>query len=162
VPLESLVVFVLLVAVFPRALQHLVAEHDGLRLTFRHNGRRCRSHRGGLDILRRGGRGLVAVGTGPLPLLAVLLLVRRLLLSLSVLGRTGGRRERELVRPAAFHGGSPAVSALTAAFALLLAAAQILARLRLRGGIGAAASLAASLATRLWGVREPETGRRQC
>ena len=158
-PLQPLVMLVLLAAVLARALAHLVAEGDRLfGLTLRHHGRRGGggSRHRWLDVLRGGG-GLVAVGAGPLALLPVLLLVGRVLFPLAVLGRAGGGGEGEFVRDGILNGGRPTAAAFSAALALLFAAPQVLAWLRLRGGVGAPAPLAASLAARLWRVGEPET-----
>jgi hypothetical protein len=165
-PLQPLVMLVLLAAVLTRTLQHLVAEHHGggLRLAFRHNRRRFgRRRQRRFNILRRGGgrRGrLVTVRTRPFPLFSVAAALRAvagLFLSLSaIFGRAGGGGEGEFVRAAATFCGAAAAAALTAFAALLFAAAQVLARLRLGGCVGAPPALPASLPARLRGVRKPE------
>jgi hypothetical protein len=169
-PLQPLVMLVLLAAVLTRALQHLVAEHHGggLRLAFRHNSRRFgrrprRRCQRRFNILRRGGGGrgrFVAVRTRPFPLFSVaaaaLRAVAGIFLSLSaVFGRTGGGGEGKFVRAAAAFCGA-AAAALAAFAALLFAAAQVFARLRLGGRVGAPPALPASLSARLRGVRKPE------
>ena len=146
-PLETLLVLVLFVALLPRALHHLVAVHDELGFTL---GRGRRGHL----LLLCPRRGIITVRTGSFPLFRLVCV--RLFLPLGpVLGGAGGGGEVELFLRRNLC-GCLLVFVPLAALALALLAAQVLPGLRLKGSAGGSTSLPAPLASRLRGVCKPE------
>ena len=148
-PAQPLCVFVLLAALLPRTLEHLVAV--GLRWL----GVTPGSHRvrGGfitlVTIVPGVTGGLVTLTAGPLSLLVLLTVIGTTFSLPRILGRTRGRGKIKLITSTA------SVILRLLSLPLGLARPQVLPRLEVRGCQRVSVPLGSALGARLWGICEP-------